>query len=195
MSVLDAVSPRWRECAIYEPSPSGAASEAIARQCPRRVATQYFPYVPPGEHLKGVRCENLERLTFGDATFDLVVTQDVMEHVLAPKRAFAEISRTLTPGGAHVFTVPFYDWRRTVVRAVRAEHGVEFLEPPQYHGDPYDDRGSLVTVEWGDDMVEFIGRATGLQTTIYGVLDRSLLRPLRMLYVFVSRKNARQEGG
>ena len=51
----------------------------------------------------GNRCENLEELTFDDNTFDLVITQDVLEHVLNPGKAFKEICRVLKPGGAHKF--------------------------------------------------------------------------------------------
>ena len=49
--------------------------------------------------VQGVRCENLEELTFPDESIDLHISQDVMEHVFQPKRAFAEIARTLRPGG------------------------------------------------------------------------------------------------
>jgi hypothetical protein len=35
--------------------------------------------------------EDLEALTFPDESFDLVITQDVFEHVLRPAKAFAEI--------------------------------------------------------------------------------------------------------
>jgi 2-polyprenyl-3-methyl-5-hydroxy-6-metoxy-1,4-benzoquinol methylase len=45
-------------------------------------------------------------LTFGDETFDLTITQDVMEHVFNPEKAFQEIMRTTKSGGAHVFTTP-----------------------------------------------------------------------------------------
>jgi SAM-dependent methyltransferase len=152
------------------------------------VGTHYYPHVPAGDVYHGIRCENLEHLTFPDASFDLVVTQDVMEHVLDPGRAFAEIARTLVPGGIHVFTVPFYDRQETVIRASRAAAGIEYLEPAQYHGNPIDDRGSLVTAEWGRDIVPFIERTSGLRTRIYGVLDRGVLKRGHVLYVFVSRK-------
>ena len=41
-----------------------------------------------GSEKDGVRCENLEKLTFANETFDLVITQDVMEHVHTPQAAF-----------------------------------------------------------------------------------------------------------
>jgi 2-polyprenyl-3-methyl-5-hydroxy-6-metoxy-1,4-benzoquinol methylase len=46
-------------------------------------------------HPHGFRCEDIESLSFGNESFDLVITQDVMEHVLNPALAFAEIGRIL----------------------------------------------------------------------------------------------------
>jgi SAM-dependent methyltransferase len=188
MSVLEAVCPAWRDRSMHESSPWGAASEALARECRRYVGTHYYPDVSPGSLHNGLRCENLERLTFADASFDLVVTQDVMEHILDPAAALSEIARTLVPGGFHVFTVPFYDRQETLVRATRTPQGIEYLEPPQYHGNPIDGRGSLVTREWGSDIVAFIDSTSGLRTKVYGVPDRSLLTQGHLLYVFVSQK-------
>src|ERR1019366_2746057 len=92
----------------HESSPGGPASAKLARECHHYTPTHFFPDVPPGGLKDGIRCENLEEQTFADASFDLVVTSDVFEHVLDPARAFSEIARTLRPGGAHVFTVPWY---------------------------------------------------------------------------------------
>ena len=72
----------------------------------------------------GQRSENLEALTFPDESFDLIIPQDVFEHVLRPAKAFAEIARTLKPGGVHVYTVPYYRGEKTVVRAVPNGNGV-----------------------------------------------------------------------
>ena len=86
-------------------------------------ASQYWPDVAPGATRDGVRCEDVTRLTFDDASLDLFITQDVFEHVLDAADGFAEIARVLRPGGLHVFTVPWYWWKPTLVRARRGEHG------------------------------------------------------------------------
>lgn len=44
-----------------------------------------------------------EHIPFADETFDLVISQWVVEHFTAPERAFAEMARVLKPGGALVF--------------------------------------------------------------------------------------------
>ena len=57
----------------------------------------------PTEHLRLI--ETPYRVPFDDNTFDLVVSNQVFEHVQNPDVAFAEIRRVLKPGGLslHVF--------------------------------------------------------------------------------------------
>jgi len=107
-----------------------------------------------------------EGLTFADATFDLIITQDVMEHVLDPAAALREIARVLKPGGAHIFTVPLVNkCSPTSRRAERQPDGsILHLAEPSFHGNPIDSRGSLVTVDWGYDIIEFIREESGLST-------------------------------
>ncbi|MFM8390533.1 MAG: class I SAM-dependent methyltransferase, partial [Actinomycetota bacterium] len=46
------------------------------------------------------------RLPFADATFDRVVTSEVLEHIEADGAAMAELHRVLKPGGVLAATVP-----------------------------------------------------------------------------------------
>jgi SAM-dependent methyltransferase len=173
MRVLARNFPRWRELAVHESSPSGGASPKFARECPGYVASQYWPELPAGELRNGVRCENLERLSFADESFDLHVTQDVLEHVLDPQAVFREIARTLKPGGAHVFTVPLVRGRHpSQARAERrADGSIVHLAEPKYHPSPADPNGSLVTIDWGFDVCDWIYRASGLSTRIVEIDD------------------------
>src|SRR5438128_3730593 len=82
--VLEKHFPNWRELRIHESSPGGTSSEKLARECKNYVATHFFPDTPPGGTKNGCRCESLEGQTFGDNEFDLIITQDVFEHVLNP---------------------------------------------------------------------------------------------------------------
>src|SRR5262249_2952692 len=80
--VLETHFPDWRDLKIHESSPAGASSEKLRRECKNYLGTHFFPGVPGGEISNGFRSENLARQTFPDEEFDLVVTQDVFEHVL-----------------------------------------------------------------------------------------------------------------
>ena len=188
MRVLETEFPQWRELRIHESSPSGPASEMIRRQCQGYVSSQFFPDVPSGSRLDGVRCENLEMVSFADGELDLVITQDVFEHVMRPDRAFSEICRSLKPGGAHLFTVPLYRGSKTVTRAIVATDGVKFLQEPIYHSNPVDDAGSLVETDWGDDIMDFIASVSGMETTVFSNKNTRFGIDGEFLEVFISRK-------
>jgi len=191
LTILERQFPHWRELTIHESSPGLPSSDRLARLCRSYVATHYYPDLPLASFERGVRNEDLSRQTFGDASFDLVVTQDVMEHVLDPEAAFREIARTLRPGGAHVFTTPIYPDLITSERRARSRNGaVEYLDEPEYHGNPIDEAGSLVTMHWGQDIGSIITRSSGLLTTIYVLVDRGLGIDGSFLEILVSRKVA-----
>ena len=114
-------------------------------------------------------------MTFQNESFDLFITQDVFEHVMEPNKAFKEIERVLKPGGAHVFTVPWYHTLpKTLQRARINEGGIEYIEEPIYHGNPIDENGSLVTFDWGQDMIEYIYTHANMYTLVYLQKDKSL---------------------
>jgi SAM-dependent methyltransferase len=190
MSVLETHVPQWRELKIHESSPGGASSLKLAREGRQYIASHYFPDVPAGTLRDGFRCENLERQSFADNTFDLVISQDVFEHILEPQRAFAEIARTLKPGGRHVFTVPWYYWKETLVRAIRANGAIEHLCEPDYHANPIDPKGSLVVTEWGYDLCDIIYRCSGMTTTAVRIRDRRQGIDAEFIEVFISQKPA-----
>jgi|SRR5262249_12945239 len=174
MLCLQRFFPSFRDLVIHESSPTpGSASAKLAAECKRYIPTQCFAEVAPGAYRDGVRCEDLERLTFADGEVDLHVTQDVMEHVFDTDRAFQEIARTLRPGGAHVFTTPLVARHRpSLVRAERRDDGRIVLRfEPKYHSNPVDPNGSLVVVEWGYDICDQIFRASGLVTKIVEIDD------------------------
>lgn len=67
----------------------------------------YNPAKPLGAKLGTHQSnQNLERLTFPDSSFDIVITSDVMEHVRLDDDGYREIRRVLKPGGIYIFTVP-----------------------------------------------------------------------------------------
>ena len=137
---------------IFEAQASGPVHEHL-KHLPGYVCAEFLDGVPSGTvSPAGVRCENLEELTFPDGSFGLVITQDVLEHVAHPAAAFREIARVLKPGGYHIFTVPLHEGRSSVTRAMQDEGRHSFILPPVYHGDPLRSSGSLVYTDFGDDL-------------------------------------------
>ena len=57
-----------------------------------------------GELRCGFARSTAEQLPFADATFDVVVMSEVIEHLLQPELAVWEIARVLKPGGTFVMT-------------------------------------------------------------------------------------------
>lgn len=119
MRVVREFFPDFSQRTIHESSPiERGVSARLARECGDYGCSYYFPDVPLGQinNQTNDRWENLEQLTFLDDTFDLFVTQDVIEHVYNPEAAFQQIVRVLKPGGAHIFTVPLVNKSRATRR-------------------------------------------------------------------------------
>lgn len=173
--VLKDYFPNYAELAIHESSPGNrGTSVKLARECVHYTSSQYFPDCAPGTtHPSGSRCENLEQLTFPDNSFDIFVTQDVMEHIFHPDKAFKEIGRVLKPGGAHIFTVPLINKTRTTERwaSLTPDGSVVHHHPAEYHGNPVDAKGALVTMHWGYDIACYIQEAANTPTVIIQIDD------------------------
>jgi len=103
-----------------------------------------------------------------NATFDIIITQDVFEHIYEPNRAFKEIERTLKPGGFHVFTVPLTSKQFGTFQAAKRVNGNEVVlyDAPEIHGNPMGRGGSLLTHQWGYDIVQRIESQTGMKTKV-----------------------------
>lgn len=178
---------RWQ---LYSASANDALYNAIGKGNPNFVASEYFPDVPAGEEKNGVLCQNLEALTFADHSFDVVITEDVLEHVQDWEQAVREIARVLKPAGAHIFTVPLWLDRPTVERVRIRDGHIEYLLPPEYHGDPI--RGKILAYRnFGIDVLEKL-RQLGFETQLQLSTYRDILRfGIADSIVLVSRKRQR----
>ena len=174
---------------VYEPSPTRPLAEYFERHSARYVWSHYTPD-PGGDSPADPLNQDLQSLRFPDNAFDLVVTQDVFEHIAEPRRAFAEVARVLKPGGSHVFTVPWYRDQLTEPRARIESGNVIYLHPPEYHSDPNTHQGALVFTRFGSDIEAIIAEAGGMTTTV--IEAHAPEKGIRgdSLYVFHSRKPA-----
>jgi SAM-dependent methyltransferase len=104
----DAVATLPAELRILDTDNHSALSRVMAHH-PGQIRSMFVPDRPNGAELDGPRVlnVNLEDMPFKDATFDVVLTSDVLEHVRDFRAAHAEIARCLRPGGAYIFNVPY----------------------------------------------------------------------------------------
>lgn len=105
---------------------------------------------------KGIRNEDLTRLSFTSNQFDFVLSFDVFEHIPNYKKALAECCRCIKPGGVLFFTVPFIRTsEKNIVRAYLSETGeIVHLFPPEYHGDPINPDGCLCFHHFGWEILK-----------------------------------------
>lgn len=114
----------------------------------------------PGEVIKGIRHEDAMALTFEDRSIDLIISNDVFEHVPCLKKSLAEVSRVLRKGGILIFTIPFHTKNdMTISRACFESGRLIHLLPEQYHGNPVDNKGSLVFHDIGWDVLDMCKQA------------------------------------
>ncbi|MBH9645036.1 class I SAM-dependent methyltransferase [Burkholderia vietnamiensis] len=186
-AALDDLFPGWESKVIHESSPSG---DFVARHAQHYSSSQYMSDAAPGSEVNGVRCENIEALTFADESVDLFVTQDVMEHVFDPGQALREIHRVLRPGGAYVFTAPTHvTLSASICRAqLRNDGSIEHLLPEAYHGNPVGDGRALVTWDYGMDAQHLFSEWSGSRVEVYDDPDPARGIEAELLRVYVVRK-------
>lgn len=101
------------------------------------------PRVLENPFLDGAHIADASELPFLDASFDVVIADNVMEHLDQPEQVFREIARVLMPGGRLLFKTPnrrhympliarltphrFHQW----VNALRGRHETDTF-PTQY---------------------------------------------------------------
>jgi len=105
---------------------------------------------------------DMHALPYADASFDVVVHSDTLEHVRDPVHALGECRRVLRPGGALCYTVPI-----VVGRLSRDREGLR----ASYHGNPAGDATEdfVVRTEFGADAWTFPMRAGFTDVTLHAV--------------------------
>ena len=170
---------------IYEPALGGPFVKAFSH-LPGYRRSYFWEGGTHGEIRDGVAFEDLTNLSFETGSIDMVLTSDVMEHVIDPYSAFKEIARVLKIGGVLVFSIPT-EWPlpdEGVTRARIAGGHLEHIHPERYHR-AGDGSPSLVVTDFGANIIDEL-RKYGLKTQI---IRRSL--PLDEAYrnaTFIARK-------
>nr|WP_294529112.1 class I SAM-dependent methyltransferase [uncultured Rhodopila sp.] len=122
---------------------------------PRFLGSEYGYDEAAREALYPIPHQDLTALDLPSGRFDIVTTNEVLEHVPDLDAALREIARVLKPGGLHIGTFPFWFTRETGdVRARLVDGQVLHVQEPEYHGNPVDpDGGSLVFETPGWDIL------------------------------------------
>ena len=120
------------------------------------VGSEYLGHeYPCGEIVEGIRHEDIENMSFSNNTLDLIVSNDVFEHVPNPAKAFAECARVLKAGGVMIATIPFHcNSDKSITRAKVTNGQLEHILTPEYHGNPISGDGSLVFTDFSWDILK-----------------------------------------
>lgn len=163
---------------IYNVEANGSLHKALSG-APAYTCSEYFGSDrQPGEIVNGIRNEDLQRLSFPDASFNVILSSDVLEHMPEPYVAHREIFRVLKPGGRHIFTVPYNpNAELDDIRAKIVNGNVEYFSEKIYHGDPVrPDEGVLVWTIFGAEMIKklndigFITSEFNLNSPTHGII-------------------------
>ena len=174
----------FRDLKMAEINACGALHSYL-KDHPNLSYSEWLPHAEPGEVHDGVRCEDLQRLTYPDNYFDIILTSETLEHVPDPGKAWHEIFRTLKDGGYHIFTIPVLLSLPTSVRRANLVDGKrENLLAPAYHG-AWGSENMFVYTDFGADLVEKLN-GIGLKTDLF---YQNPENELDVAVVFRSRKS------
>lgn len=143
------------ELKIYAAEAITAFALLMRGRFPKFLGSEYTSDPAIAEALFPIPNEDLTALSFKDASFHVVTTNEVLEHVPSIDAALSELARVLKPGGWHIGTCPFrfMDWD-SEVRARIVDREVVYVMAPEWHGDPMGTGGSLVFEIPGWDILE-----------------------------------------
>jgi SAM-dependent methyltransferase len=132
----------------------------LRRHAGQVTCSEYFDGVDAGTMVGDVQCQDVQRLTYGSAVFDVCTSTEVLEHVPNDALAFSELRRVLRPGGRLVFSVPLSSQATTVERARLVNGVVEHLLPPEFHGDRIRGQGRVLAYRnYGTDILDRVEAA------------------------------------
>lgn len=135
---------------------------------------------------------DVSRLCIRDSSVDVIISSDVFEHVRDDAAGFAEVARTLRPGGYFVLQAPkLGEAERTEVRVeIRGDEDIYVL-PPEYHAER-----TLVYRYYGNDLTERLssaGLAAMLLTagvSAHAVSEQTVLIGQKAPYVTVGSRSS-----
>jgi SAM-dependent methyltransferase len=150
---------RGRALRVYTPEAVTSFSDTIAKLFPDHIGSEYLIDEASRNKLpeskRNIPHQDVMDLTFEGSSFDLYVSNEVMEHIPSIPRALSEARRILKTGGQFIATVPFryMDENSFTKASIDTDGGIIYHVEPEYHGNPVDPGGSLVFTVPGWDIV------------------------------------------
>jgi len=130
------------------------------------IGSEYFgPDKKPGEIINKIRHENAEGLSFNDKSIDVIVSNDVYEHVSDIQKTLKEAYRVLKDDGILQISIPFNRKNLETNQRASIDNGqIKYLLPEIFHENPISKDGSLVFYDYGWDFLDFL-KNTGFSDT------------------------------
>jgi SAM-dependent methyltransferase len=139
---------------ILNTSSVGTVHEKLKR-LPNYICSDYFDDVPSGTYRNGILCADIMNLPFRDNSLDLVISEDIFEHIENNTKGFQEIARVLKKGGKHIFTVPICEGRATIkVPDEICVNHLDYLRP----------EGIKVVYDYGVDICSIVDHCGKMKT-------------------------------
>jgi SAM-dependent methyltransferase len=90
---------------------------SVLHFAPEKILTRRIAEAMPAKYIKAdlfptaadITKEDIAELSFSDGTFDIVIANHVLEHVVDDTAALSEILRVLKPGGYAILQTPYSD--------------------------------------------------------------------------------------
>lgn len=140
---------------IFAPEAVTAFALRLRGLYPRFLGSEYTDDKERLAWMYPIPFEDLLDLSLPNDSFDIVSTNEVLEHVPSIDKSLSELCRVLRPGGWHIGTHPFrFMHADSVVKSVIEDGKVKHLMEPEYHGNPMSNLGSLVFELPGWDILE-----------------------------------------
>ena len=183
-----------RHAKIYAPEALTSFALYMRGRYPKFIGSEYAETKAERHRIFPILHQDLQNLSFLNDSFDLIVSNDVFEHVPDLDKALSECSRILNPNGYLVATFPFASNKEVGVRkAILENNTVKHLTTPEFHGNPMDpDKGSLVFEVPGWDLVNraiAAGFADAHFTFVSSQTHGIIAKYFGGVFVFVAKKS------
>ena len=146
--------------------------------------------IKSGEIINGIRHEDALALSLASNSIDVIVSNDVYEHVPDIARTFSEASRVLRDNGRLILAIPFQTSEISSRKRAEADgEKINYLEPARYHGNPLSEQGALVFYDFGWDIIQLCkdaGFAEAYMLAYYSLLYGHIGGGVQ--YIFVAEK-------